>query len=121
MRHPVFSFFLVTAHNTARHAEPINKHTPDQSCGPKKLVVPSGSVLSKAPAIGEPINVAILETLHDMPRRVPRRDMSGQIFAKAAEGSVTSAADKKPFRISIHRKIYWVGGTLTPKYAERNE
>lgn len=46
--------------------------------------------------MGAPIKVAILDTLHDMPRRVPKRDRSGVMFAKAAEGTVTSAAEKKP-------------------------
>lgn len=41
---------------------------------------------------------AMLDTLQDMPKRVPRRDKSGLMFAKAAEGRVTSAADKKPER-----------------------
>lgn len=50
--------------------------------------------------MGDPISVAMLETLQDIPRRVPRRDISGQMFAKAAEGSVTRAADKNPATVS---------------------
>lgn len=42
------------------------------------------------------MSVAMEDTLQDMPRRVPRRERSGVMFAKAAEGSVTRAAEKKP-------------------------
>jgi hypothetical protein len=61
-----------------------------------KFRCPSDFVFSKAPAIGAPIRVAMDETDQDIPRRVPSRDRSGVIFAKAAEGSVTKAAEKKP-------------------------
>ena len=44
------------------------------------------------------MSVAILDTLHDMPRRVPNRDRSGVMLANAAEGSVTRAAEKKPVK-----------------------
>lgn len=79
-----------------------------------KLIRPSAFVLSNAPAIGAPIseaglqlvyhtkidvpNVPMLDTLHDIPRRVPSLERSGVMFAKAAEGSVTSAAEKNPVR-----------------------
>lgn len=53
-------------------------------------------LLSRAPAIGLPIKVAMLEMLHDIPRRVPRRERSGQILAKAAEGRVTRPAERNP-------------------------
>lgn len=92
----MFIVFFVTAHNTNNHTDPIRRHIPDQSCGPRKSVSPFAFVFSSAPAIGDPINVAMLDTLQDIPRRVPRRDMSGHMFAKAADGRVTRAADKKP-------------------------
>lgn len=38
----------------------------------------------------------MLDTLQDIPKRVPSRERSGVIFANAAEGTVTSAAEKKP-------------------------
>lgn len=44
------------------------------------------------------MRVAIDETDQDMPKRVPSRDRSGVMFAKAAEGSVTKAAEKKPVK-----------------------
>jgi hypothetical protein len=53
---------------------------------------------------------AILDTLHDIPSRVPRRERSGVIFAKAADGSVTKAAEKNPVgRQSgmLHRRWSW--------------
>jgi hypothetical protein len=46
--------------------------------------------------MGAPMSDAILETLHDMPRRVPKRERSGVMFANAADGTVTRAAEKKP-------------------------
>lgn len=52
---------------------------------------------------------AMLETLHDIPKRVPSRDRSGVMFANAADGTVTRAAEKKPTELSIstflHSKI----------------
>lgn len=52
--------------------------------------------LSRAPAIGAPISEAMLLPPHDMPMRVPRREWSGVMFAKAAVGTVTRPAEKKP-------------------------
>jgi hypothetical protein len=60
-----------------------------------KLVLPS-VFLSKAPAIGAPISEAILDTLQLMPSLVPNRERSGVILAKAADGTVTRGAEKKP-------------------------
>lgn len=60
-----------------------------------KFVRPS-FFFNNAPAMGAPISVAMLDTLHDIPRRVPKRERSGVMFAKAAEGTVTRAAEKKP-------------------------
>lgn len=74
---------------------PAIKHTPLHTCTPRKSVSPS-FFLSNAPAIGAPISVAMLDTLHDMPSLVPKRDRSGVMFANAADGTVTSAAEKKP-------------------------
>lgn len=48
--------------------------------------------------MGDPISDATDETAQLMPKRVPRRERSGQMAAKAAEGSVTRAAEKKPSR-----------------------
>lgn len=45
------------------------------------------------------MRVATLDTLIDMPRRVPRRDRSGHMLAKAAEGSVTRPAEQNPWSI----------------------
>lgn len=61
-----------------------------------KSKCPSDFVFSSAPAIGAPIRVAIDDTLHDIPSRVPSRERSGVIFANAAEGKVTRAAEKNP-------------------------
>lgn len=54
------------------------------------------SFLSSILAIGGPINVAMLLALHDIPRRVPKRDISVVILANAAAGKVTRPAEKKP-------------------------
>lgn len=42
--------------------------------------------------------MATLDTLMLMPRRVPRRERSGQMLAKAALGRVTRPAEKNPKR-----------------------
>jgi hypothetical protein len=86
---------IVAMYSTTNHNVPINKQTPDHTCTPMKSVLPS-FFFSNAPAIGAPISEAILETLHDIPRRVPKRDRSGVMFANAADGTVTRAAEKKP-------------------------
>jgi hypothetical protein len=44
---------------------------------------------------------AILETLQLIPSLVPNRERSGVMFAKAAEGTVTKAAEKKPTRSKL--------------------
>ena len=106
IRQPLFIVFFVTAHNTNRQPEPTSRQIPDHSWGPRKSVSPFAFFFSNAPAMGDPIRVAILETLHDIPRRVPRRDISGQMFAKAADGSVTSAADKNPAIFALESTIY---------------
>ena len=61
-----------------------------------KFRCPSAFVSSNAPAMGAPIKLAIELTDHDIPNRVPNLERSGVMFAKAAEGSVTRAAEKKP-------------------------
>lgn len=86
---------MLVAHSTNSQHVANNKKIPLQSCTPKKFVCPL-FFLSNAPAIGDPIKLAMLETLHDMPRRVPRFDKSGQMLAKAADGSVTNGAERKP-------------------------
>jgi len=93
--HPFFNVLLVYIHNTINQHVANIKQIPDQSCTPRKFVRPF-FFFSNAPAIGDPIKDAMLETPQDMPTRVPRLRRSGQILAKAAEGSVTRAADRKP-------------------------
>jgi hypothetical protein len=44
---------------------------------------------------------AMLDTLHDIPSRVPKRERSGVIFANAAEGTVTKAAEKNPMNCEL--------------------
>ena len=46
--------------------------------------------------MGAPTSEATLDILHDIPKRVPSRERSGVMFANAAEGTVTRAAEKKP-------------------------
>lgn len=77
------------------HIVPIIKHTPLHTCTPMKSVRPS-FLLNKAPAMGAPMSDAILETLQDIPSRVPSLERSGVMFAKAADGTVTRAAERKP-------------------------
>jgi hypothetical protein len=60
-----------------------------------KFVRPS-VLFNNAPAIGAPISDAILDTLQLIPSLVPRRERSGVMFAKAADGIVTRAAEKNP-------------------------
>jgi hypothetical protein len=63
--------------------------------------------LSKAPAIGAPMSEAILDTLQLIPSLVPNRERSGVMLAKAADGTVTRAAEKKPESLSakIHDAV----------------
>jgi hypothetical protein len=51
--------------------------------------------------MGAPMSDAILETLQDIPSRVPSLERSGVMFAKAADGTVTRAAEKKPGRYRV--------------------
>jgi hypothetical protein len=94
--HPFFCVRTVTIYSTSNHDVPIIRHTPLHTCTPMKFVFPSLSFLSNAPAIGAPISDAILDTLHDMPSRVPNRERSGVMLANAADGTVTRAAEKNP-------------------------
>jgi hypothetical protein len=102
MKTPFFCFLTVAVHNSTRTDEPSKRHTPAQTWTPRKLIDPLPSfaldVLSRAPAIGAPINDAMEEMPQDMPSRVPRSDKSGQMFAKQDPGSVTRPAEKKPTR-----------------------
>jgi len=93
--HPFFCVLTVTIHSTVNQHVLIIKHTPLQTWTPRKSVRPF-FVLSRAPAMGAPTSEATLDILHDMPKRVPSRERSGVIFANAAEGTVTRAAEKKP-------------------------
>jgi len=97
--HPFFCVRTVTTYNTPNHIVPSIKHTPDHTCTPMKSVRPS-FFFSRAPAIGAPMSDAMLDTLHDIPSRVPSRDRSGVMLANAADGTVTSAAEKKPAKSS---------------------
>lgn len=100
--HPFFCVRTVTVHSTINHVVPIIKHVPLQTCTPMKSVRPS-FFFNKEPAMGAPISDAMLETLQDIPKRVPRRERSGVMFANAAEGTVTSAAEKKPTHETVSR------------------
>lgn len=73
--------------------------------------------------MGAPMREAILDTLHDMPRRVPSRERSGVMLANAADGTVTRAAEKKPRgqEVNKHPSIPGEEGRLTPQYRECNE
>jgi hypothetical protein len=82
-------------YKTTNQVVPTIRHTPDHTCTPIKSVCPS-FFLSSAPAIGAPMSDAMLDTLHDIPSRVPNRERSGVMFANAADGTVTNAAEKKP-------------------------
>jgi hypothetical protein len=95
--HPFFRVRTATTYNTINQQVPINRHTPLHTCTPMKFVRPF-FFLSSAPAMGAPMSVAILDTLQDMPKRVPNRERSGVMFANAADGTVTRAAEKKPSR-----------------------
>ena len=93
--HPLFNVLVVVNHSTPNQTAPANKQTPLQIWTPRKSISPF-LVRRRAPAIGLPISVAMLETLQDIPSRVPSRDRSGQIAANAAEGSVTRPAERNP-------------------------
>lgn len=68
--------------------------------------------------MGAPISEATLDTLHDMPKRVPRRERSGVMFAKAAEGTVTRAAEKKPRRENRVSSYVYVQGWMRRRNEE---
>lgn len=65
--------------------------------------------------------VPMLDTLHDIPRRVPSRERSGVMFANAADGNVTSAAEKKPNRCQQKSIQGHFMTQLTPQNAECDE
>jgi hypothetical protein len=61
-----------------------------------------------------------------MPRRVPRRERSGQIFGKQEPGSVTRLAEKKPGGVHVsvsqpRRGDRGGRGWRTPKHTESDE
>lgn len=93
--HPLFFLLTTIAHKTARVPVASKRKIPLHNCTPIKFVRPF-SLVSSAPAIGAPISVATLLALHDMPSRVPNRDISVVILANAAAGKVTRPAEKKP-------------------------
>jgi hypothetical protein len=100
MKMPLFCFRTVIIQSRARTADPSKRHAPLQICTPRKLIdsfpLLDTDFVSKAPAIGAPINDAMEENPQDMPSRVPRSERSGHILGKAEPGSVTSPAEKKP-------------------------
>jgi len=100
MKMPLFCFRTVIIQSRARTADPSKRHAPLQICTPRKLIdsfpLRDTDFVSRAPAIGAPINVAMEENAQDMPSRVPRSERSGHILGKAEPGSVTSPAEKKP-------------------------
>jgi hypothetical protein len=98
--HPFPIFLTVYSHSTPKHTAPTIKQTPLQTCTPTKSVFPS-FFFSSAPAIGAPISVATLDTLQLIPSLVPNLDRSGEIDAKAAEGSVTRPAERKPASVRL--------------------
>lgn len=97
---PLFCFCTVKIHNRTRIAEQSKSHAPLQICTPRKLIDSFPSLatefVSRAPAIGAPVKVAMEETPQDIPIRVPKSDRSGHILGKQDPGSVTSPAEKKP-------------------------
>src|SRR4051794_35888159 len=100
MKMPFLCRRTVMTHRRTRKADASRRHTPLQICTPRKLIdsfpfLPT-EVVSRAPAMGALVRVAIEETPQDIPSRVPRSDRSGQILGKQAAGSVTSPAEKKP-------------------------
>lgn len=126
--HPLLCVLMVTNHSTHRNPVPTIRQAPLHTWTPMKYVRPSEFVLSSAPAIGAPMSDAglcvsmihpgptstdlpILDTLHDIPRRVPSRERSGVMFAKAAEGKVTNAAEKNP-AVCQYFSLYMVSKSL---------
>jgi hypothetical protein len=117
MKMPLFCFRIVIIQSRARAADPSKRHAPLQICTPRKLMdsfpLWETDFVSKAPAIGAPINDAIEENPQDMPSRVPRSERSGHILGKAEPGSVTRPAEKKPVNevvnkptAQIERRLY---------------
>ena len=92
---PFFCVLTVVTQRQINQHVPISKKIPLQSWTPRKSALPFLSFRS-APAIGDPIKEATDERPHDMPRRVPRRERSGHMAAKEAEGRVTRPAERKP-------------------------
>ena len=97
---PFFCVLTVTYHSTHSIPEPQIKQIPAQSWTPKKskCSFPLGPIelLSKAPAIGDPVSDAKDDMPHDMPVRVPSRPGSGHRLGKTEAGSVTRPAEQKP-------------------------
>jgi hypothetical protein len=102
MKTPLFCLRTVKVHSRTRTAELSKRHAPLQTCTPRKLIdsfpLLATDFVSRAPAIGAPVNVAMDETPQDIPIRVPRIERSGQILGKQDPGSVTSPAEKKPVK-----------------------
>ena len=110
----------VAIHSTTSPAEPSRRNTPLQTCTLRKLItgVPllEIDVLSRAPAMGAPINDAKEQMPHDIPSRVPRRDRSGQISGKQEPGKVTRPAEKKPAIVSqLLGSTQWCGRPSLPQ------
>ena len=117
---PFFCWRAVAINSATSHADPSKRNTPLQSCTLRKLItgVPllEIDVLSRAPAMGAPINDAMEQMPHDMPIRVPRRDRSGQMFGKQEPGRVTRPAEKKPAIVSqLLCSTQWCGRPAYPR------
>ena len=122
MKKPFFCFRTVIVHNRTRTADPSKRHAPLQTCTPRKLMDSfpffATDVVSRAPAMGAPINVAIDAKPQDMPSRVPRSERSGQILGKQEPGRVTSPAEKKPVdNVKMSCLFEWQRGRHSPQSA----
>jgi hypothetical protein len=117
MKMPLFCFRIVIIQSRARAADPSKRHAPLQICTPRKLMdtfpLWETDFVSKAPAIGAPINVAMEENPQDIPSRVPRSERSGHILGKAEPGSVTRPAEKKPVNEVVNKPTVQIETRLT--------
>ena len=114
---PLFCFRTVIIQSRARTADPSKRHAPLQICTPRRLIdsfpLWDTDFVSRAPAIGAPINDAMEENPQDMPSRVPRSERSGHILGKAEPGSVTSPAEKKPVNEVMNKPTVQIERGLT--------
>ena len=127
MKMPRFCFRTVITHSRTRTPDPSRRHAPLQTCTPRKLTDSFPffplDVVSRAPAIGALINVAMEEMPQDMPSRVPRSERSGHMLGKQEPGSVTSPAEKKPVAQNYDKLSVQIAKLKlpTPKCTKCNE